>query len=285
MFLVADGLFRGPCTPRRNLNLDVHSHFVDLYFILLLPRFSMSHNTSVDHSHYRLFQSHMRLETTRRASSVRRGRLAYEQCAGPLTTTTHTHRHPVLPSTNHSHTHWRSFFLSHHHLASFDAGSHPAHTRFIRSRAVRSKQHVLEVSLHTHTQGQQNEIKEICLFVSSMLSSECMFIITDTRTGIHLHSILISNLFRTHSYRTKIYCNLVYTPSFLSLGLNPSRSRDDYFGHVFPSFFLPCVKARRYGDWFNVVDFSWCFNYVLSFTFFLCALYMYLVSATLIRTK
>lgn len=127
----------------------------------------MSHNTSVDHSHYRLFHSHMRLETTRRASSVRRGRLAYEQCAGPLTTTTHTHRHPVLPSTNHSHTHWRSFFLSHHHMASFDAGSHPAHTRFIRSRAGRSKQHVLEVSLHTHThKDSRMKLKKfVCLYL------------------------------------------------------------------------------------------------------------------------
>lgn len=80
----------------------------------------------------------------------------------------------------------------------------------------------------------------------------------------------------------KIYCNLVYTPSFLSLGLIHSRSRYDYLGHVFPSFFLPCAKAWCYGDWFNVVDFSWCFHYLLSFIFFLCALYMYVVSATLI---
>lgn len=143
----------------------------------------MSHNTSVDHS-LSVLHSHMRLETTRRASSVRRGRLAYEQCAGPLTTTTHTHRHPVLPSTNQlTHTHWRSFFLSHHHLASFDAGSHPAHTRFIRSRAVRSKQHVLEFFyIHTHTQkdSRMKLKKFVCLYLLCCFLNVCLSCQTHT---------------------------------------------------------------------------------------------------------
>jgi len=130
----------------KEINLDVHSRFVDLYSISSADL----HVSPLSFSHFRFTILTLNQQD---APSVRGDRLAYEKALARLRQRL-THRHPVLPSNNQL-TLIDGFPIS--------ASSIPLTQDHIP--LTRGQKQTTRHRSFIHTQGQQNEIEEICLYL------------------------------------------------------------------------------------------------------------------------